>query len=219
MRALLQDADTTFVSHPEIFRHAENPNNPGGLDVKLAMLDRAVRACDPRHDVFLLGRSAGARVVTLLADRAEVSAVASLCYPFRPQGSLLEPERFSHLATLATPTLLLQGAQDPYGGIELTENYRLSEAIRLRIAPGNHEIRFAASENAYLLRKVRDFFDGGWRDDSENLDGFDEVFYQSAYPDIAGAIAEGHAASGRNHFERIGRREGRRFRMLVEGGD
>jgi SAM-dependent methyltransferase len=39
---------------------------------------------------------------------------------------------------------------------------------------------------------------------------FDETYYLAAYPDVAAAVAAGKFASGREHFERFGRPEGRR---------
>jgi SAM-dependent methyltransferase len=39
---------------------------------------------------------------------------------------------------------------------------------------------------------------------------FDESFYLDEYPDVRAAVAEGHFTSGRDHYERFGRREKRR---------
>ncbi|AOS44937.1 Demethylmacrocin O-methyltransferase [Lacunisphaera limnophila] len=39
--------------------------------------------------------------------------------------------------------------------------------------------------------------------------GFDENFYLAAYPDVAAAVQSGRFASGREHYERYGLREGR----------
>jgi hypothetical protein len=42
--------------------------------------------------------------------------------------------------------------------------------------------------------------------------GFDEERYLALNPDVAQAVEQGHFHSGREHFSRHGRAEGRRFR-------
>jgi hypothetical protein len=219
LRAALENEDTVFVSHREIFKDAADPEKPGGLDVKLTMLEHAIRGQPSDRDIFLIGRSSGARVITLLADRCRVTATVCYLYPFQSPEHVLEPERFAHLATLATPTLLIQGANDAYGGIGVTENYLLSKAIRPRFVIGDHGLKLTAADNAGILRWVRDFIAGDWRDPSLNLAGFDEAFYLRTYPDVAKAIQDGSFPSGRDHFERHGRDERRRFRMRIERSD
>ncbi len=61
-----------------------------------------------------------------------------LGYPFHPAG---KPERLrvAHLASLRTPTLIVQGERDTLGSRAEVEGYRLSRAIRLRwLADGDH---------------------------------------------------------------------------------
>jgi pimeloyl-ACP methyl ester carboxylesterase len=216
LRAALEGPDSTFVSHPEIFSSAANPNRPGGIELKASLLEQAIRACDPGQDIFLLGRSSGARVATLVANRCKVTAVACLFYPFRALKRQLEPVRFTHLRTLARPTLIVQGTTDEYGGLEITENYQLSEAIRLHFVPGDHKTKIASPAGADIVRRIRDFIDGGWRETGKELDGFDEEFYLRAYPEVAKAVAEGVFGSGEDHFRNRGRRECRMYRIRCE---
>jgi hypothetical protein len=214
--AALEGEGTRFVGHWEV-HHSAPKDQPVPIPARLDMLAEAIHQADPNHEIFLVGRSSGARTVTLFASRnPRITAVACFCYPFRVPHRYLEPERFAHLATLTTPTLLIQGASDPYGGIELTENYQLSEAIRLRLIPGSHEQYPDQPGDQYIVRQIRDFLAGGWRDASQNLANFDENFYRTAHPGIADAIAKGICQSGRQHFEAAGRREGRKYRMRVE---
>ncbi len=163
LRTALESEESAFVGHREIFASASNPDNPGGIDVRLDLLERAVRAADPGRDIFLIGRSSGGRVATLVAAGHPVTAVICMGYPFRFPGNLLEPERFVHLATLATPTLIAQGDEDGYGGLELTEHYRLSQAIRLRFYRGNHEQYPATPAGAHIVPQIRQFIDAAGR--------------------------------------------------------
>ena len=83
---------------------------------RLVLLDQAAPASEGSPPVVLIGRSSGARVISLLASRRGVAAVICLGYPFRQPGRALEPERFAHLARTTVPTLIVQGVDDPYGG-------------------------------------------------------------------------------------------------------
>jgi hypothetical protein len=215
LRTALEGPDSTFVPHPEVFSSASDPNRPGGIDLKASLLEQAIQACDPGQDIFLLGRSSGARVATLVATRCTVTAVACVFYPFRGPQRQLEPERFMHLRTVACPTLIVQGAADRYGGHEITENYRLSEAIRLRFVAGNHQTKIASPAGADIIRDISGFIDGGWRETGKDLEGFDEAYYLKTHPDVAEAIAQGFYESGEDHFRKTGRQEYRKYRLRI----
>lgn len=216
LRDVLANDACRFISHPEI-----HPGFPDGRPIPIAtrleLLEKAVGAIGEQEDIFLIGRSSGGRIATLFAGRnPRVRAVVCICYPFRSPDHTVQPERFTHLASLATPTLVIQGAEDPYGGLELTENYALSQAIRLHFLPGGHEIPPETASGRYVLRHVSDFIAGGWGDGSANLESFDEEFYLRIYPDVANAVAKGRFPSGRHHFCAHGRSEGRKHRLRVE---
>jgi predicted alpha/beta-hydrolase family hydrolase len=216
VRAALEGESTRFVGHWEL-HHAAPKDQAVPIPARLDMLAEAIHQIDRDHEICLIGRSSGARTATLFAHHnPRVTAVACFCYPFRTPHRWLEPERFAHLATLTTPTLLIQGAGDLYGGIELTENYQLSAAIRLRFIPGGHEHYPDQPSGRYIAGQMRDFIAGDWRNTAENLASFDEDFYRTAHPGIADAIAKGTCSSGKQHFEAAGRQEGRRYRMRVE---
>lgn len=212
LRAALDDRAYDFIGHRDILRGDDTPP----FSAKLDRLEAAIRRRDPQDEIFIVGRSSGGRVATRLAGRcAGITAIVCFGYPFRAPNTVLETERFVHLASLETPTLILQGVDDAYGGLELTENYPLSRAIRLRFYLGGHEAYMNTVATPAILRKILDFIGGDWQDRDGNLDGFEEGFYRDTYPDIARAIDEGRFESGRQHFDRHGRREGRKFRMTV----
>jgi predicted alpha/beta-hydrolase family hydrolase len=86
------------------------------------------------------GKSLGGRMASLLAD--EVSALGLLCfgYPFHPPK---QPHklRTAHLATLRTPTLIVQGTRDIFGTRDEVAGYALSPLVQLTwIEDGDHSL-------------------------------------------------------------------------------
>ncbi len=87
----------------------------------------------------------GGRVASMAADalhaEGQVAGLLCLGYPFHPPG---RPEqlRTGHLATLATPTLICQGARDPFGTRDEVAGYTLSPAVEiLWLEDGDHDLR------------------------------------------------------------------------------
>jgi hypothetical protein len=212
-RTMLEGPDSAFFGHADVFNSVSGTAGPGRIDVKAKVLEQAVRDHGKDREVFLIGRSAGARTVTLAAERCQVTAIVCLFYPFRQPKRQLEPKRFAHLRTLETPTLLLQGADDDYGGLEITEHYQLSPAIRLKFVAGHHGTKIAEAEGAAIAPLIADFFAGGWRAAGRELEGFDEGYYLDTYPDVGAVIAAGQFSSGEDHFRRAGRKECRMYRL------
>ncbi len=97
---------------------------------------------------FILGRSSGARIATLVADQLAVAGLICIGYPFRNPDGGDEPARYRHLESLKTPCLLLQGEKDPYGGLGLNEKYKLSESISLKFMNVDHD--FILTEEARI---------------------------------------------------------------------
>jgi hypothetical protein len=90
---------------------------------------------------ILGGKSLGGRIASLVADEVGARGLVCLGYPFHPPG---RPERLrtAHLAALRTPTLIVQGTRDPFGGPEEVAGYALSPSIRIAwIEDGDHDLR------------------------------------------------------------------------------
>ena len=87
------------------------------------------------------GKSLGGRVASLLVDELAPRGVRGcLClgYPFHPPGRPSQL-RTDHLATLAAPTLILQGERDPFGRREEVDTSTLSPQVRVEWIPsGDH---------------------------------------------------------------------------------
>lgn len=87
------------------------------------------------------GRSMGGRIASMVADEAGVRGLVCLGYPFHPPG---RPGRLrvAHLEALRTPTLIVQGERDAFGGPGEVASYALAPAIRIEwLADGDHSFR------------------------------------------------------------------------------
>jgi pimeloyl-ACP methyl ester carboxylesterase len=184
----------------------------GQLDVE-TRIERAASRLASCRDAVLIGRSSGARVATGIAGRHPVRAVVCLAYPFQNPDHVLQYERFGHLAHLETPTLLVQGCDDEYGGAEITERYGLSAAIQVRLVRGvRHDIRLSPAGWDRLSEMILAFLSDPPA--VPDVEDFDEADYLRRYPDVAEAVREGRVASGKAHFMAQGRAEGRRYRLV-----
>ncbi|WP_237151570.1 alpha/beta family hydrolase [Oryzibacter oryziterrae] len=123
--------------------------------------------------VVAIGRSSGGRILSLAAaEGAPIEAVIALGYPFRHPKRDEEPERTLHLATTVVPTLILQGANDPYGTKEGAEGrYRLSSAVRIVELPTNHEFRCKPELWDEIARMITEFVEAVERAKSAGGDG------------------------------------------------
>ncbi len=105
-------------------------------------IQRAGQATAAGPDALAIGgRSMGGRIASLVADGCGVRALLCFAYPFHPPG---RPDRLrtAHLASLRTPTLILQGERDPFGNPAEVGSYRLSPAVTVHwIADGDHSLK------------------------------------------------------------------------------
>jgi uncharacterized protein len=61
------------------------------------------------------GRSSGARVACRTAEAAGAVGVLCLAFPLQPPGRANAPSRLPELDAVTVPTLVVQGARDPFG--------------------------------------------------------------------------------------------------------
>ncbi len=108
---------------------------------------RTFMAERPRQQpVILMGRSSGARVASFCASSCRADAVVCLGYPFRHPDKDQEPDRYQHLATIAIPTLILQGRSDPYGRADDISAYALSTSVCVQLIQTDHHMRLRPDE-------------------------------------------------------------------------
>jgi predicted alpha/beta-hydrolase family hydrolase len=116
---------------------------------------------------ILGGKSMGGRIASMVADEVEARGLVCLGYPFHPPGDTTRL-RTSHLKTLRTPALIVQGTRDAFGSPAEIGSYGLSPSIRVAfIEEGDHSFKPAArsgrSEAGNLeeaMAAVRDFLLG-----------------------------------------------------------
>jgi predicted alpha/beta-hydrolase family hydrolase len=109
--------------------------------------------------VAIGGKSLGGRIASIVADELGVRGLVCLGYPFHPPG---QPARLrtEHLATLATPALIIQGTRDPFGTREEVVTYRLSPTIEIEwLEDGDHSFKPRKSSGFtvedHLTRAIR----------------------------------------------------------------
>ena len=73
-----------------------------------------------------------------IADELGLKQIVCLGYPFKHPEQDDDPARYTHLAKLQTPMLIMQGIHDEYGGIEIQTRYELSNNITLLFLDTDH---------------------------------------------------------------------------------
>jgi predicted alpha/beta-hydrolase family hydrolase len=102
------------------------------------------------------GRSLGARVACRTAEATHAIAVLCLAFPLQPpqrSGSAPRPSRIEELEQVTVPTLVVQGARDPFG---MPSESELRTVVQV---PGDHSLRtavpaVAAAVQAWLVKIV-----------------------------------------------------------------
>ncbi|KJY80324.1 alpha/beta family hydrolase [Vibrio nigripulchritudo] len=91
--------------------------------------------------VVIGGKSMGGRMASLMSESELVSGITCLGFPFHPPG---KPENYKgdHLATIAKPTLILQGERDTFGKKEECADFAFSKNVELTFIPdGDHSFK------------------------------------------------------------------------------
>jgi predicted alpha/beta-hydrolase family hydrolase len=208
----LSQAGVELISQAEILALAGG-RLKGDVGQRTAQLERAIATRAVSEPPFVIGRSSGAIVATLASRRIPLAGVICLGYPFRRRGHLLEPARFAHLARLKTRTLIIQGDWDLYGGRTVTRDFALSRHIDLRFVPAGHRLELDAAWWDRVTAWILDFMRGAPAAPAWRREGFDETYYLKAHEDVAAQVSQGLFASGLDHYRRIGRHEGRSYRL------
>ena len=99
----------------------------------------------PDKRLVIGGKSMGGRIASLVAEEAgadpQLQGLVCLGYPFHPVG---KPEklRTEHLATIETPTLIVQGTRDTFGKPDEVKTYKLAKTIDVHwLEDGDHSFK------------------------------------------------------------------------------
>lgn len=93
------------------------------------------------------GRSAGARVACRTATTSGAAGVLCLAFPTRPPGRPDAPSRQPELDAAGVPTLVVQGATDPYGEPEAGPDRQVV------VVPGDHSLRKGVADLRPVVRE------------------------------------------------------------------
>jgi predicted alpha/beta-hydrolase family hydrolase len=123
-----------LVEQPYVVAGRRSPAPARQLDAAWIAVIEHLRA-DALRDLPLVvgGRSAGARVACRTAAETGALGVLCLAFPVHPPGRP-EKTRLSELDAVAVPTLVVQGASDPFGMPPAGPNRRVVTV------PGNHSL-------------------------------------------------------------------------------
>ncbi|MEO6397205.1 MAG: alpha/beta family hydrolase [Tepidiformaceae bacterium] len=100
---------------------------PDREQILLDAFREAHAACGSTR-VVVGGKSMGGRMASMVADELGAAGLLCLGYPFHPPGRP-DRTRTAHLESLSTPTLIVQGTKDPFGGPDDVAGYTLSPSI------------------------------------------------------------------------------------------
>jgi predicted alpha/beta-hydrolase family hydrolase len=135
---------------------------------RFQQLEQAIARLPKNETIILIGRSSGSRIATQFAHAestssnstntaptfSNIAAVIGLAYPFRAPGQKIEPTRFEHLADISTPTLIIQGNRDEYGGAEAADNYELSPSVELLSVEADHGVNLSAEDWEKTFKQI-----------------------------------------------------------------
>jgi uncharacterized protein len=135
-------------------REGKRKGAPDREPVLLASWREAIAQLGGPDSVAIGGKSLGGRMASMIADEQHVRALVCFGYPFHPPG---QPDRLrtNHLETLSTPSLILQGARDPFGTPDDVKRYSLSPAIRIEwMTDGDHSFKPRAASGSTLEKNL-----------------------------------------------------------------
>lgn len=133
----------------------------GPIEIRCQDLSRTFERLQRTHDIVVLSRSSGGRVASLIADQFRIRQLICMGYPFRNPSHGDEPSRYTHLAHLRTPFLILQGTRDIYGHVGDLEHIPLSDQVRIVSVQTGHDFEMSDAQFQETLELLLDTIHGG----------------------------------------------------------
>ena len=145
--------EVTLVEQPWRVEGKRVASPPKTLDVAWRAIMEWWRTNNADLPVFVGGRSAGARVACRTGAESGASGVLALAFPLHPPGKP-EKSRINELLDTGLPTLVVQGAVDPFGGPD--EFPKLPPTHRLVGLPaGDHGFSVRKTQNPVIDQVTR----------------------------------------------------------------
>jgi predicted alpha/beta-hydrolase family hydrolase len=117
--ALQERVSVGLVEQPYRVKGRRSPAPAGQLDAAWLAVVSRLRERELRELPLLVGgRSSGARVACRTATVTDAAGVLCLAFPLQPPrraGKAPAPSRLAELDAVVVPTLVVQGARDPFG--------------------------------------------------------------------------------------------------------
>ncbi len=139
----------------DYFIYLKNQKNHS-IELRSEKLKKAILKLGENKEIIILSRSSGGRISSLIADELNIKHLICISYPFKNPEMEIEPSRYLHLEKLQTNTLIIQGVNDEYGGIEITEKYIFSPKIKLLFVEGDHEFKINDLDWEKVLNKINE---------------------------------------------------------------
>jgi predicted alpha/beta-hydrolase family hydrolase len=133
--ALSEAISVALVEQPYRVAGRRSPPAARQLDAAwIAVVDHLRKSTLEDVPLIVGGRSLGARVACRTAETTTALAVLCLAFPLKPPRASSQ-SRLSELDEVQVPTLVVQGARDPFGIPPATE---LRTVVQV---PGDHSLR------------------------------------------------------------------------------
>lgn len=129
--------------------------NPNDINLRMIALISQLKKFPPDSKITLIGRSAGAILAMKVSLEFPIQQIICLGYPFKHPELSEETYRFEHLAHVNTPTLIVQGERDAYGGREILEKYPLNKSIQIIFEDLDHDFSLTEETRLRLINQIK----------------------------------------------------------------
>ena len=121
---------------------------------------RVLRSVGKGKAISVLSHSAGGRIACHLSDESNLERLICFGYPFKHPDKQEEPERTDNLKRIQKPFLIIQGAQDEYGGTDVTSRYALSACIGFEFVNSDHNYEnISDGDWSRIINRIESFLD------------------------------------------------------------
>lgn len=160
------DLEIVLIEQPWVVEGKKVAPAPTRLDACWIPLVHAARGRD--LPLIVGGRSAGARVACRTADDVGAIGILALAFPLHPPGRPAM-SRIDELTASGLPTLVMQGARDPFGSSRAVKaNTKGCPTVTVvSIAAADHGFKVPAAATSTTDRALKQITDGitreSWR--------------------------------------------------------